>query len=263
MKNLMNLTLSLLLLTVASQAQTPMQFSGQDCNGNAVDLFADLDAGKAVVLHFYMPNCGSCPPSAKRIQTMTSNLSAMYPGKIKGYAFPYQNSTTCTYSSSWVSSNNLGTLYAPMDSGADHVANYGGFGMPTVVLLGGKGVNRRVMFSSLSFSTSDTLEMRDSILALLNSSTGISEQSLTDKQIAVYPNPAKESVYIQIDLKESTLLEIDILDFTGKQVAEITSERLSGMINKQLNIASMQNGIYFVRVQCNGRTLTKKLSIHH
>jgi hypothetical protein len=29
-----------------------------------------------------------------------------------------------------------------MDSGAVHVENYGGFGMPTVVLLGGSGANK-------------------------------------------------------------------------------------------------------------------------
>jgi hypothetical protein len=76
-----------------------------------VDLFADLDAGKAVILHFFMPSCGSCPPPAQKIQTMANNINAMHPAMVKGLCFPFQNSTTCAYAASWVSSNNLGTLY--------------------------------------------------------------------------------------------------------------------------------------------------------
>ncbi len=91
-------SLALMFVITISKAQTPMQFSGVDCNGASVDMFADLDAGKAVILFFYMPNCGSCPPPAKKIQAMTNNINVMHPDMVKGYAFPFQNSTTCTYS---------------------------------------------------------------------------------------------------------------------------------------------------------------------
>lgn len=245
-----------------SKAQMPMQFAGVDCNGNNVDLFADLDAGKAVILHFYMPSCGSCPPPAQKIQAMANTINAMYPGMVKGYAFPFQNSTTCIYSSGWVSSNALGTLYAPMDSGAAHVANYGGFGMPTVVLLGGAAPNRRVMFSTLSFSTSDTTEMRDSILALI-SMTGINDLPSAVNSFSVYPNPASDNVVINLDLKETSKLIIDVTDITGKQVAIISNEKQSGIITKQFNTAALPNGNYFVRLQVSGKTATQKLMVNH
>ena len=200
MKNTIFLSLALLLIVTISKAQTTaMQFSGMDCNGNTVDLFADLDAGKAVILHFLMPNCGSCPPPAQKIQMMANHINAMYPGMVKGYAFPYQNSTTCSYAASWVSSNNLSTLYAPMDSGAAHVAHYGGFGMPTVVVLG--GMDHKVLFSTLSFSTSDTTLMRDEILALLSPSS-IADLPGEVNAFSVYPNPAIDNVIINVALHE-------------------------------------------------------------
>ncbi len=110
MKNVYSMLMAALLLITINNAKaqtSAMQFAGVDCNGNAVDLFADLNAGKAVILHFYMPNCGSCPPPAQKIQAMANKINATHPGMVKGYAFPFQNSTTCTYSSSWVTLNRI------------------------------------------------------------------------------------------------------------------------------------------------------------
>lgn len=249
------------VITISRAQTTALPFSGLDCNGNDVNLFADLDAGKAVILHFYMPSCGSCPPPAQKIQAMANKINATHPGMVKGYAFPFQNSTTCSYSSSWVSSNNLSTLYAPMDSGAVHVAHYGGFGMPTVVVLGGS--DHRIMFSSQSFSTSDTTAMRDSILNLLNLSTGISNLTQTENSFSVYPNPASDNISINIDMKETANLLIDVIDISGKRVAVFSDENQTGIVTKQFSIASLPNGNYFVRIQTNGKTNLQKLTVKH
>ena len=262
MKKSIFLSIALMFVLTISKAQTPMQFSGVNCNGASVDLFADLDAGKAVILHFFMPSCGSCPPPAQKIQAMANNINAMHPGMVKGYAFPFQNSTTCAYAASWVSSNNLAMLYQPMDSGALHVANYGGFGMPTVVVLGGSGANRRVMFSTQSFSTSDTTAMRDSILSLLNS-TGLADLPGVVNAFSVYPNPASNNISINIDLKESSNFMIDVTDITGKQVAVIMDEKQNGIVTKQFSTAELPTGNYFVRLQVNGKTATQKLTVNH
>lgn len=256
-------TIALMFVIMISKAQTPMQFSGVDCKGASVNMFADLDAGKAVILYFFMPSCGSCLPPAQKIQAMAKNINAKHPGMVKGYAFPYQNSTTCTYAASWVSSNNLGTLYAPMDSGAAHVAHYGGFGMPTVVVLGGLGANKRVLFSTLSFSTSDTTAMRDRILAMLNSTAGIADLPSAVNTFTVYPNPATDNISIGLDLKETAKLIIDIIDITGKQVAIISNEKQTGIVTKQYSTAALPNGNYFVRLQVNGKTATQKLTVNH
>ena len=251
------------IITVA-KAQTAMQFSGLDCSGNAVDLFADLDAGKAVILHFYMPSCGSCPPPAQKIQAMANHINAAHPGSVKGYAFPYQNTTACSYSSTWVTSNSLSALYAPMDSGAAQVAYYGGFGMPTVVLLG--GLDHRTMFKTLSFNTSDTTKMRDSILTMLGfppSTAAINEPNQPLPEFNVFPNPSNDQVSINYNLKESSDLQISINDINGKQVAFISGENESGSITKQFSTAKLPDGNYFIRLIVNGKTSTQNLTIAH
>lgn len=260
MKKSILLSVVVLFAITFTKAQTAYQFAGMDCNNIPVDLFADLNAGKAVILEFYMPNCGSCPPPAQKIQAMGNKINQTYSGMVKGYAFPYQNSTTCTYSSSWVNSNNLSSFWTPMDSGAYQVAYYGGFGMPTIVLLGGQ--DHRVMFSTLSFSTSDTTIMRDSILALLGT-TGIHDLSNELNAFEVFPNPANESVSVSIDLKNATKVLIDVIDISGKQIAIISDEELNGKITKQFDTSTLANGSYFIRININSKVNTEKLTVQH
>ncbi len=252
--------LSFLGLTTTGFSQTTaMQFNGVDCNANSVDLFADLDAGKAVVLFFYMPNCGTCPPVASKIQTMANNINATHPGLVKGYAFPFQNSTTCTYSASWVADNNL-PLYAPMDSGAVQVAYYGGFGMPTVVLLG--GANQDVLFVTQDFNTSDTTTMRDLILNTFTASTPELKEEISN--LSVFPNPSTDVMTINFNLLTSSESFIELLDLKGSRVLVMENEQLNqGAVQKELNVSALSAGSYILKVHANGTVATQKVNVSH
>lgn len=235
---------------------TAMNFSGEDCNANNVDLFSDLDAGKAVMLIFYMPNCGSCPPVATKMQTMANNINATHPGLVKAYAFPYQNSTTCTYSSSWVVNNNL-PLFAPMDSGSVQVAYYGGFGMPTVVLLGGD--NHDVLFVTQDFNTSDTTTMRD--LILNNLTAGLEEQHAI-QNIRTFPNPASGIVTVHYEVVQGAECILQITDLSGKTVLTFGKEKLNkGFIEKQIDVSALPTGSYLLSLEINGTLITEKIHV--
>ena len=260
MKKSILLSITLLSLFFFSNAQTTvMQLSGADCNGNNHDLFADLDAGKAVLLHFYMPNCSACPPVAKKIEAMANNILAMHPGMITGYAMPFNNTTTCTYAASWVSTNAL-SIYMPFDSGATQVANYGGFGMPTVVLLG--GTDHRVMFSTLSFSTADTTQMRDSIMALLEGAASAIHEVSTIASANVFPNPATDKAKIELSITAPTELKIEIVNQLGEVVSSIFEGKAeTGIMQKEISTASLANGLYVVRVTSGRKSQNYKLNI--
>jgi hypothetical protein len=253
------LTASLAVVTTLSFGQTTaMNFSGLDCNGNSVDLFADLDAGKAVMLIFYMPNCGTCPPVATKMQTMANNINATHPGLVKAYAFPYQNSTTCTYSASWVTNNNL-PLFAPLDSGAAQVAYYGGFGMPTVVLLGGN--NHDVLFVTQNFTTGDTTTMRDLILNTFTA--GTTELSMINS-LEVFPNPSTDVIHLSFNVPSNTESFVELIDLDGKQV--LVSEKTQfteGLVQQELNVSGIPSGSYLVRVHMNGTIATQNVNVAH
>jgi hypothetical protein len=255
--------ISAALITAAfglNAQQTAMQFSGVDCNNNAVDLYSDLNAGKAVVLFYYMANCGSCPPPAQKIQTMANNVMATYPGMVKAYAFPYTNSTTCTYSASWVVNNNL-PLYAPMDSGATQVAYYGGFGMPTVVLVG--GTDHRVMWVTQNFSTSDTTIMRDSILNLL-SPQGINSLASPVSKIDVFPNPANDVVNVDVTTSSNTAITVEVVSLNGQLVQSVyNGTQNAGTVRRPISTVNLADGSYFIRVTSEGQTSTAPLQVAH
>lgn len=249
----------LFIIKVFNAQTTAMNFNKKDCNGTMHNLFADLDAGNAVVLFYYMSSCGSCPPPALKIQAMANNIMKTYPGKIKAYAIPFNDVTTCNYTNTWVSSNGL-SLYTPMDSGAAQVAYYGGFGMPTVVLVG--GTDHKILFSTMSFSTSDTSIMKNKILSLFGAN-GINDVQNFTLNVAVYPNPATDNISITLTLNETSNLLLELVDITGKQVALLMDEKQSGIVTKQFSTTELPNGIYLVRLQVNGQTSFHKLIINH
>ncbi len=261
MKILITISIVLSGFFSIAKAQTAMQIAGEDCYGNPVNMFADLDAGKAIIILFFMPDCGACPPPANKLQEMASNIMNNYPDVVKGYAYPFQNVTPCEDAVAWVEDNHV-PFFAPMDSGEYPLAYYGGFGMPTVVLLG--GADHRVMFSTLSFITSDTTEMRDSILNMLGAPTDILSNFSSISDFSIYPNPANLTMQINVELALNSDLEISIHDITGKLLVQVAEEKnVAGNFSKQVNVSSMLEGIYLVKITANGNTKMNMITIVH
>lgn len=251
------LTLLLSFTNQVNAQTTAYDFQGVDCNGDNVHLFSDLDAGQAIVLFFYMPNCGTCPPIAQNIQSMANKINAVCPDLVKGYAYPYQNSTTCSYSASWVTDNAL-DLYIPMDSGAYQVAYYGGFGMPTVVLLGGS--NHDVMWSTQNFVDTDTTVMRDLIYGI--SCLGLEESTMSATIHSVYPNPASTNCTIEFNSLKEENMDIELVDVSGKILMRKEQVKAMNGSNKvEFEVSSISIGSYFIRLTNGEFTATEKLDI--
>lgn len=258
MKKILLFVFSFIFIVDFTNAQTTaMQLSGPDCNGVNHDLFADLDSGKVAVIYFYMSNCATCPPFAKDIQKMSNDVMVNHPCKVTGYALPYENNTTCSYSANWVSSNNL-NMYAPFEKGKTQVAYYGGFGMPTVVLVGGK--NKEILWSTQSYQKKDTAVMRLKMLEVLNP-TSVEKLPSSVSEFKVFPNPTSDFVSIKLDLNEATDVMIDIADVNGKQVAVVTNETISGTFVKQIPTFSLANGTYLVRLKLGEKSYAQNLTI--
>lgn len=263
MKKILLLLLVVTAISLNGFSQsTAMDFIKTDCNGNTSHLFEDLDNGMAVVLFYYMPNCGSCPPPAKKVEAMLENVNSIHPGRVKAYAIPFNNTTKCPSVATWVTSNNL-NLFTPRDSGATEVAYYGGFGMPTVVLLG--GADHRVMFTTQSFATADTTTMRDSIMGMIASDPlGIKGLPAKLSSLNIFPNPAVDQLSIDLNVEANTDLNLSILDATGKSIMSVFEGQVEkGDFKKKVEISSLSNGVYFLRVESGGVGSSRKFSVTH
>lgn len=254
---------SFIVLVSNSFSQIAMDFNTNDCNGNPVHLYSDLEAGKAVVLFYYMPNCGSCPPHATEIQSMANNINANFPGMVKAYSYPYQDITDCAYSASWVIDNNL-PLYIPMNNGATSLAYYGAFAMPTIVLLGGANHDIMAVYDQ-GFDVSDTVAMRDLILNLLDpQSASITELNENISSLDIYPNPTSDIVNININLKNNSSVSFEIIDLSGKKMLFQKKMKMEkGEVKTEINTSEIPNGSYVLRVNINGIITSKNIIIKH
>lgn len=260
MKNLIYITITLLFTTSISNAQTTaMDFNRLDCNGNMQHLFADLDAGNAVIIEFFMLNCGACPVAGQKLEALKADLLAQFPGKVKSYAIGYVNSYTCSSVANWVTNNSFTAI--PMDSGAAQVAYYGGMGMPTVVVLGG-GTSHLVLGSPyLGLSTSDTTTIGNDIRTFLGASA-INETVFTSFNL--FPNPANDMLTLSFDMKESGNLNIEIFDMLGKKVSTLMNNNVSAQkFKRSFNTASLAAGNYVLQLSINGNSVNHKLNITH
>lgn len=245
--------------STAQTTATPYDFI--DCNGNPQSLFADLDAGKALILEFFMTSCSPCIAAGQTLEVMKADLMAEFPGMVKAYAFGFSDSYSCTAINNWVTTNGITSI--PADSGAYQVAYYGGMGMPTIVILGG-GTSHLVLGSPyLAYTTSDTTTMAADIRNFLNP-TGINDLGSSIAKINVYPNPANDQVKISFELNEMADVKIDLLDISGKIVSVLSDKKdQTGEIVESMNTGLYANGFYIISINANGAITQQKLNIIH
>lgn len=255
------LGLALSLLSISGYAQTnAVDFNRMDCNGNMQHLFADLDAGNAVILEFFMQNCNPCITAGTKLEAMKADLLAEFPGKIKSYATGFNNTYSCASNANWVSTNGFTSI--PMDSGAAQVAYYGGMGMPTIVIVGG-GSNHTVLGAPyLGFSTSDTTMMAMDIRNFLNAATAVADVTTRTSGITVYPNPSNGTLTFRFNAPTHGDLSVQALDLTGRLVMPLLQEQVAaGEVVRTLNTSAIAAGSYLIQVRHNGAVYTQKFAV--
>nr|MDQ3046872.1 T9SS type A sorting domain-containing protein [Bacteroidota bacterium] len=261
---LFSLILATAFVTAAgtSKAQTTaMNYDFTDCAGNSQSIFADLDAGKAVIIEFFMTSCSPCITAGQTLELMKSDLMAEYPGMIKAYAFGFSNSYSCSTINTWVTNNGITSI--PADSGGAQVAYYGGMGMPTIVILGG-GTSHSVLGAPyVGFVAGDTVNMAGDIRNFLNG-TGINENNQLISALNVFPNPANSEVKVVFELKSHSDVKVDLYDVTGRHVAVVADKKDQvGKMSETINTSLYATGSYVVKINANGTTTQQKLNILH
>lgn len=253
------LTISMSFSNKGKSQTNAMDFTIVDCNGGSHNLFTDLDAGKAVIIEFFMTSCGSCITAAALLEDMKANLATEFPGMVKAYAFGYNNSYTCSTVNNWVTTN--GVTSFPSDSGATQVAYYGGMGMPTIVILGG-GTSHLVLGTPfIGIVPGDTATMANDIRDFLNG-VGISENDKSISDLNTFPNPVNDILNLSFNLSENSDIKIDIVDLTGRMVLNgKTQSYLAGTVNSSVDVSILATGNYLVKISVNGSMSEKMISV--
>src|SRR5690625_2405847 len=73
--------------------------------------------------------------------------------------------------------------------------------------------------------------------------------------VSLYPNPADNKIFIELETSES--VEIEIFDLNGRKVKEGKTTAFSN----EIDISDLNSGVYFVKINSEGKTKTKKLIV--
>jgi hypothetical protein len=99
-----------------------------------------------------------------------------------------------------------------------------------------------------------------SVQVTVNCSLGIDEMDL-DEYINVYPNPASTSFHLDFQLPEPANTHLEIRNAIG---AIIFSKQTgyTQSIHEKVSTESLSKGVYFIAIQVEGKSYTRKLIIH-
>ena len=87
----------------------------------------------------------------------------------------------------------------------------------------------------------------------IDSSTDIKPSKVTRNAFTMYPNPTNGKLYL---LGSDEIGLVEVIDVTGKVLSVDNTVRTS----KSIDLSSLNNGIYFIKVNVGGRTVIKKIA---
>jgi hypothetical protein len=90
----------------------------------------------------------------------------------------------------------------------------------------------------------------------------ISEHSIQDINLNVYPNPTSNSLNIEFFNSKTQYVKIKISNLLGQEVREISSGTIpEGLVRKSYNISDLSNGIVLVIIETGNQIISKKIVI--
>ncbi len=74
-----------------------------------------------------------------------------------------------------------------------------------------------------------------------------------DELVKLYPNPAKESINIQLNLKEQSNIDFNLKDVSGKTISTTNFSKNSGIFESTISIQHLNSGIYYAEFLINNK----------
>jgi hypothetical protein len=211
-------------------AQTAVNFTEEDCNGNSYTLFDELDAGKIIVIE-------------------------SHPGRIEFYLTDDYANTSCSSVSNWGNANNMANHIA-FSSEEINMSDYGVDGMPKVVVLGGN--SHEVLYNKNNGNISE-----EGVKAAISSALTLSipETYNNLQSLAIFPNPSKGLISVEFFLENDSNLEL--YSILGKKMSSIDLSSFTA--NKKaiidLDLSKYAKGNYLIKLNSSNRKETRLIQL--
>ena len=87
-----------------------------------------------------------------------------------------------------------------------------------------------------------------------------STEAITALDLDVFPNPAADQINIKYELKTQQMIQIDLLDASGRLLKNLIAERqATGLQQIASDVSEFDGGIYFLRIQTDDAVIVQKL----
>ncbi len=94
----------------------------------------------------------------------------------------------------------------------------------------------------------------------MNSNGIVASAIGTISSISVYPNPVSKNVNLVFEAKSAGLVTTEVLNLTGQKIMSVQTSSIDGSQQIQLDIESLEPGIYLVRlIPSSGTPVTEKV----
>lgn len=94
---------------------------------------------------------------------------------------------------------------------------------------------------------------------LRNSGASDLNNSLQLDELSFYPNPSNGQFSLNFQAPEEGTLSVIVRDLQGRTVYEEEATEFNGIYQNDINISGESAGVYFLTINVNGRSTTKKL----
>jgi hypothetical protein len=238
-----------LLVSGNSLAQTnATAASPVDCNGVTHDLFAEMDAGKIIVIGWTMP-CATCASPLLDVHNAVLNFAISDPGVVEYWLTDDFANTDCNSIQGWCSTN--GITNATIFSSAElSMFDYGTTGMPKVVVVG--CTDHKVYYnrndSPTGAGVTDAVNQALSDIAA-SCQLGNDELNKSKFDLSCYPNPANSQIIVSFNMATAENVSLEVLDLNGAILKRMDVEKskvLEG--NVLVDVKDLKGGVYLLKI---------------
>ena len=254
-------TVSLFTSTCLLAQGTAVDFTLDDCAGTSHHLFSELDQGKIVILEFAMvPSCSPCILAGNAIQNVVNNFEGSHPGVVKWYTWGGYDAYTCAQMESWEVTHSF-TPAATFIDGAAMANNYGGFSMPTIVVLA--GTDHEVILEQHGYIGATQNNITNAIDAEL-AANAVADLPIPAPGVSAMPNPAQDVLHVALELPIASLVNIILYDASGRVVRTLPTQALApGSHSLPVEVDQLVNGRYVLQVTTSSGAVKLPVQVMH
>ncbi len=223
-------------------------FTANDCNGISHNLFTELDNGKVIVIAWVMP-CLTCITDPLAAFAEVQNYEISHPDKVRFYMVDDYANTSCSTLSTWAVNYGMDNCVKFSDPSIS-MSDYGVNGMPKIVVIA--GLDHKIYFNKNSSHQGIDVAISQAI-----SSTGLLEEYHNEIKTKIYPNPSQDNINIEFSKGSLGNIKVEIINILGEVKFSLKANQLSSENILNLDINSLENGVYILKTSINSSEESK------